>query len=221
MNIKEHYEEKVPVYGMNKMRKKNILSLIPDSATSLLDIGCGSGELLEAVLQVRPQITERGGADISEIALQKAGSFATDTYCFDFESEWPESLTEKKYDVVVASEVIEHLFFPEKFFEQCKRVLSPGGVIIITTPNLLFWKNRLTMFFGKFEYTNGGLLDKGHVHFFTVSTLRKMVEGAGYQIEQEHNFYPNLYTRGLNWLGDIFPGLFTFQMIFKLKKHEQ
>jgi 2-polyprenyl-3-methyl-5-hydroxy-6-metoxy-1,4-benzoquinol methylase len=71
------------------------------------------------------------------------------------------------FDVVILSEVIEHLFFPEKLIEKLKKFMKPDSFVVITTPNFLVFSNRIKMLFGKFEYAETGFFDRGHIHFFT------------------------------------------------------
>lgn len=205
-------------YGMGGVRKEHILSLIPDSTGTALDIGCGNGELAEALRAKGHRVT---GIDVSEKAIEEAKKFLDDSFCFDIEKEkWPEELMNKKFDLIIASEVVEHLFDPTSFLKKIKQLASPSGEVIITTPNILFWKNRLKTLFGKFQYENEGLMDHGHIRFFTIETIKSVFRKSGFNVVRERHFYPNLYKRGLNFLGKIFPGLFAYQMIFLLKPRQ-
>ena len=56
----------------------------------------------------------------------------------------------ERYDVIIASEIIEHVFDTDFFIEELKRILKPNGRIIITTPNMHFAANRLLFLMGKF-----------------------------------------------------------------------
>lgn len=196
---------------MNASRKKYVLNLVPSDAMEILDIGCGQGELAEALKKKGKKVC---GVDISIEALNISSEYLDKQFCFNIEdAAWPEELLTKKFDCIIASEVIEHLFEPDLFFKKVKNILKPQGVLILTTPNFLFWKNRLRILFGKFEYEESGFYDKGHISFFTHKSLEKELKKAGFHFDKEMNFYPNLYRRGLNFLGDIFPGFFAYQLI--------
>lgn len=214
MDISNYYNSKHSVYKMNAGRRKHIIDLIPTHTKTVLDIGCGVGDFA-SVLHKKGYIV--WGVDISEDALRQADEFLEDSFCFNVEDEqWSAELMSKKFDVIIASEVIEHLFHPELLLKKLKLLLNPGGKIIITTPNFLFWKNRLKMFFGNFKYQNSGLLDFGHIRFFTIDGARTTFLNVGLMPEKEHHFYPNLYKRGITFLGDLLPGVFAYQMIFLL-----
>lgn len=215
MNTKELYEGKSVNYKINAARKTRILNLIPENAINILDIGCAGGELAREIKSKRR--AKIYGIDISQKSLDSAGGILDDSFCFDVENDnWPQDLLSKKFDLIIASEIIEHLFLPDRFLKKVMNLLTPGGKIIITTPNFLFWKNRFSMLLGKFEYTDQGILDSGHVRFFTMKTAKKLFNECGLRIERECHFYPNLYKRKLNFLGSIFPGFFAYQMIFLL-----
>lgn len=171
MLIEKYYQKNIGNYTMNATRKRNILALIPEDAVNILDIGCGQGELAEVLQKDNKHIS---GVDISSQALDMAGDYLDEKFCFNVEDEfWPEELLVKNFDCIIASEVVEHLFEPSNFLKKIKQVLQPQGVLVLTTPNFLFWKNRLKMLFGKFEYEESGFYDKGHISFFTRSSLKK------------------------------------------------
>lgn len=222
MEVKKFYEDKSVKYGINAQRKVKILDLIPKDAKIILDIGCSGGELTRAISSW-PEV-KIYGADISQKSLDLAGDSLEGSFCFNVEDDiWPPALLDNKFDLIIASEIIEHLLLPEDFLKKVKNLLGSNGKIIITTPNFLFWKNRLRMLFGKFEYTSEGLLDFGHIRFFTYGTAKDLFRHCGFKIEKEDHFYPNLYKRKLDFLGRIFPGFFAYQMIFllSLNKHAQ
>jgi 2-polyprenyl-3-methyl-5-hydroxy-6-metoxy-1,4-benzoquinol methylase len=78
----------------------------------------------------------------------------------------------QEFDVVIAAEVIEHIVSTEDFLAHCRAVLKPNGILILTTPNLLFWVNRLRMLVAKrplFAYADY------HVRMFIWSDLRSKI----------------------------------------------
>lgn len=214
MKNSEYYDKKEGVYKLSGGRERILHKLISDDAKKVLDIGCGSGGLAK-ILQTKGKTVF--GVDISSTALDKAKPYLHDSFCFDVQrDDWPAELMEQKFDLIIASEVIEHIFQPSDFLEKVKLLIGHGGSLVITTPNFLFWKNRLRMLFGKFKYEQKGLLDFGHIRFFTIKTAREVFNETGLTINREQHFYPNLYKRKLNFLGRIFPGFFAYQFGFRL-----
>lgn len=210
----EYYDQKKDSYRLSGGRERILRKLISDDAKKVLDVGCGSGGLAK-ILQAKGKTVF--GADISLTALDQAKPYLQGSFCFDIQKDdWPAELMEQKFDLIIASEVIEHIFQPSDFLGKAKLLIDREGSLVITTPNFLFWKNRLRMLFGKFRYEQKGLLDFGHIRFFTLKTARDIFNKTGFSVKQEQHFYPNLYKRKLDFLGRIFPGVFAYQFGFRL-----
>jgi len=108
--------------------------------------------------------------------------------------------------------------FPEKILEKVKKLAQADTEIIITVPNILFWKNRLKIFLGKFDYEDEGLMDRGHIHFFSWKSFCDIIWKNGLELIEIKNHIP---TRGSKFLGGVFPGLFSYQFIVRLKKKKK
>lgn len=214
MENSEYYNRKKGAYKLSGGRERILKKLISNDDRIILDIGCGSGDLAR-ILKARGGIVS--GVDISSSALDMARPYLLRSFCFDIQrDDWPSELMEQKFDLVVASEVIEHIFMPADFLKKIKMLVAQGGSLIITMPNLLFWKNRFNMLFGKFRYQEKGLLDFGHIRFYSLESARQTFRDAGFDIQREEHFYPNLYQRKLNFIGRIIPGIFAYQFGFRL-----
>lgn len=91
------------------------------------------------------------------------------------------------FDLVWCSEVIEHLRDPELAVSEFKRVLRPGGQLLMTTPNNDFW------FFQFFERSGIGIAavqNEDHKQFFTYKTMRQLLPGS-----EQFGFYPYLLVK--------------------------
>jgi 2-polyprenyl-3-methyl-5-hydroxy-6-metoxy-1,4-benzoquinol methylase len=144
-----YYEKKE--YAINRFRKNAILSLLGSGGKNILDIGCADGQLGEIIKKEKGLIVF--GVEISEAACRKASARLDRVFCFDVQlpfEKWPDEIKGIRFDKVIISEVLEHLFYPENLLEKIKNLLMPGAEIVITVPNVLFWKNRLKIFFGLF-----------------------------------------------------------------------
>jgi 2-polyprenyl-3-methyl-5-hydroxy-6-metoxy-1,4-benzoquinol methylase len=89
-------------------------------------------------------------------------------------------LGETDFDLVVSSEVIEHLYFPRKLLQNARLVLRPGGTIIVTTPYHGYLKNLALSLFNKWDDHHTVHWDGGHIKFFSERTLTAFLEEAGF-----------------------------------------
>ncbi len=211
MNIRDYYNNKEE-YSPSKQRVKNITELIGKDIKGkrILDIGCGNGKMGSALV-VKGAVV--AGCDISEHAVSIAKQSLQEVFVFDVAND-NFSLLKKDFDIIIASELIEHLFSPEEFLLNIKSVMSKESSLILTTPNFLMWTNRIKMLLGRFRYTKVGFLDESHIHFFTYDSLRELLKQTGFIIEGEkHIIHPKIP----NWLGIMRPNLFAFQLIIKVK----
>jgi 2-polyprenyl-3-methyl-5-hydroxy-6-metoxy-1,4-benzoquinol methylase len=211
MNTAQHYNQKSVGYGIGHTRLKRILKLAGDvQGQTVLDAGCARGYLGR-------QLKERGarvvGFDISPEALKEAAQVLDETHVCNLEETWP--LSSQSVDMVVLSEVLEHVFDPVSVLKEAHRVLKDDGKIIITTPNFMTWTNRLRFIFGLFRYENQGMFDFGHIRFFTYPYLREVLAASQFKVmEERHIIFPGKLTRFLR----AWPGLFAYQFILKAKK---
>jgi len=126
----------------------------------VLDIGCRDGTLTASYAKGNT-VT---GIDIDSEALAKAKErLGIETMHFDLQEEWP--LAQKSFDAVVAGEVLEHLFFPERVIEKAARVLQDDGILVGSVPNAFSLVNRFRLFFGRKRLTP--LYDPTHVNHFS------------------------------------------------------
>jgi ribosomal-protein-alanine N-acetyltransferase len=146
------------------------------SGGKLLDVGCGPGFLLSAINSQ----WEKYGVDVSAVALEQAKAFAKVQ-----KGEFPYLAYPSEYfDAVVMNHVIEHLRDPVLYVQECLKVLKPGGIFIIATPD---FDSGCARHFGK-NYRM--LCDKGHISLFTTASLIKMLEDLKFMIlEIEYPFF--------------------------------
>jgi 2-polyprenyl-3-methyl-5-hydroxy-6-metoxy-1,4-benzoquinol methylase len=144
----------------------------------VLDVGCSSGYLAERMQQRGATVI---GLDVDEHAATLARRFCEEVYVGDVETmELP--FEPGSFDVVACGDVIEHLRDPQTFLERVRPLLRPGGRLVVSTPNIANWAMRLGLLFGRFRYTEWGILDRTHTHLFTRKTLRECLEAAGYRV---------------------------------------
>jgi len=93
----------------------------------------------------------------------------------DLNKEMP--LGPDAYDVVLAVDIIEHLYDVDTFVRNANKILKKGGMFIVSTPNVLYWRNRLELLFGSDRHFD----HKGeHLHFFSPRSLMDLLSLNGF-----------------------------------------
>ena len=146
----------------------------------LLDVAAGSGIAAEALAG---QGWEVVATDISEDLVDQIRARGVDARVHDL-SSGPLPFEDASFAAVFAGEIIEHLVDTTAFLDEVRRVLSPGGIVVLTTPNLASLENRLRLLVGRYpiwvEYALGG---QGHVRAYTLPTLRAHLTRCGFLVE--------------------------------------
>lgn len=140
-----------------------------------LDVGCGSG--LNAA-QIKAKGYNVYGVDLSPVAIEKFNQNGFNGTVADLGNKLP--FEDNYFDIVFASEVIEHLVDTKFFLDELYRVLKPGGRIFLSTPNSAFWAFRLLTIIGK---TPTDFQHPGHLRFFTPSSLRTWMNNSKFSVE--------------------------------------
>src|SRR5262249_26316275 len=91
-------------------------------------------------------------------------------------------LSGRRFDWIVASDVLEHLSYPWDALRFYRRVLKSNGQLIVSLPNVALWDNRLRLLFGQFNYRDSGVMDRTHLRFFTVRTARELLKDSGFEV---------------------------------------
>lgn len=180
--------------------KKELEELIRKKSTSLvkvLDIGVGDG-IYEAILD--ENIRDRCqfyGIDVSPTQLQRAKKYLKEAKVVDLNTQ---KLPYKNnfFDIIIASEILEHLFTPEKVLYDAQRVLKKGGYLLVTIPNASSLQLRLAIFLAGYSPLLNYPTNKEHIRFFTTSDIKKMinknleiikVQGLGSFLFEKWNFF--------------------------------
>jgi 2-polyprenyl-3-methyl-5-hydroxy-6-metoxy-1,4-benzoquinol methylase len=145
----------------------------------VLDIGCGNGFLCGEFLKRGCKVV---GTDLStqgiELARQTYPSGRFELLGAD--ANVLERLGEEPFDVVVSTEVVEHLYAPRHWAEGCFVALKRGGRLICTTPYHGYLKNLAISLFGKWDVHANPLWDGGHIKIWSKKTLSCLLMEAGF-----------------------------------------
>ena len=165
-----------------------VIKRVP-AGSSVLEMGCATGFMSQYLKQELDCSVV--GVDIDPQALERAKAHCDRVISADVEDpDWWEALGDAHFDVITCADIIEHLKSPESFLERIKHYLAPGGVLLASIPNGAHASIRLELLGGELAYEDEGLLDRTHLHLFTLNSIRRLFADAGYQLaELAYTFY--------------------------------
>jgi len=147
----------------------------------VLDVGCATG-------QISRRLKENGctvvGIEIDEESAKVTKQYCENVIVGDVEKLSELSYPEKYFDALLFGDVLEHLKDPLRVLRNLKRYLKDDGYIVCSVPNVAHIYIRLKILFGKWDYEDTGLLDRTHLRFFTIKSVKKLIEDAGFKIEK-------------------------------------
>lgn len=167
---------------------------------SVFDAGCGDGKFIQELSHHLGPNYKYAGGDYSESRCEQARE-ATQFEITQIDFEKKLDFQSDVFDCVYSGEVIEHLYNPDNMLIELNRILKPGGLLIVTTPNMNSWISRILFLFGmqplNYECSTisslygYGILKKikkqdwpiGHVRLFNAMSLADMLEANGFVIE--------------------------------------
>lgn len=173
------------IYGMHYFNSINyalcdLIKREPEESFNVLEIGCALGATLIEIKN-KYKNSKVFGLEINQAAVNIASMFL-DAKVGNIEKlEIP---FEEKFDYIIFGDVLEHLKNTEEVVSYCKSILKPGGNLIASIPNLMHITVMEQLLNGMFTYTDTGLLDKTHIHFFTYKEIVRMFIEAGYDIKE-------------------------------------
>jgi 2-polyprenyl-6-hydroxyphenyl methylase/3-demethylubiquinone-9 3-methyltransferase len=140
----------------------------------VFDAGCGNGALLLS-LMTRGYVL--AGCDASQSGVREARKQCGQLAQVEHLSVYDDlaAVFDRKWDVVIATEVIEHLYSPRVFIERAKEMLRPGGTLILTTPYHGYIKNLVMAVSGKLDAHFTALWDGGHIKFWSHRTMTRLL----------------------------------------------
>lgn len=171
---------------------------------NVLDIGCRDGALTGYYAEGNEVL----GLDIDSDALARAeATHHIKTKHTDLHGDW--GVSAGSFDVVVAAEVIEHLYYPDVVLGKIHTALRGGGIIVGSIPNAFSLANRFRFFMGTKKGTP--LSDPTHINQFSRPEFESLLKKYFDEVE--------IIPLGrFSFLDKFFPGLFSFMLLFKAKK---
>lgn len=156
----------------------SVLAQFDDAPRSILDVGCASGWFLSCVKKVYPR-ADCHGVDVYKEGIKygvkkypKLHLKVGDAHALPYKVG--------TFDVVVCTEVLEHVEDPQSVLKEIKRVLKKNGILVVEldSGSILF-----SIVWYLWRLSKGSVWNHSHLHSFTVKKLDKMLKKAGFKIE--------------------------------------
>jgi 2-polyprenyl-3-methyl-5-hydroxy-6-metoxy-1,4-benzoquinol methylase len=150
---------------------------------AVMEIGCATGRTLQW-LHEKCGAKYTVGLELFEEAAKDAVGRCDEVHVADITScDVLLHRFEKRMDLLLILDVLEHLADPAKALQSIKTVMNNEGIIIASIPNVRNVKVTVPLFFlGKFNYTDSGILDRTHVRFFTKSSVSSLFSQNGFEV---------------------------------------
>jgi len=168
--------------GYYENERSEIFSLVDPAVMTILDIGCGKGVLGETLKKAVPG-RRVFGIEFNNQAAQAAskkldGVLQGDVQAMELKFE------KGMFDLMIFADILEHLVEPERALERLKPYLKLGGTIIASIPNMRHYTVILRLIRRGWIYDNFGHFDRTHLRFFSLESMKTLISGAGFSIEQ-------------------------------------
>ena len=171
--------------------RPDVAALVPPECRRVLEIGCGAGGLGRL-------LKDRGhtviGVELVPEAAEAARRHLDRVVTADVEADglpFPPG----SFDAVIFADVLEHLIDPWRVLREAAELLASGGRVIASIPNVqnadVIWR----LIRGRWEYRERGILDRGHLRFFTLHGVRSLFAQAGLTVEHVGCRYRRTWVR--------------------------
>jgi 2-polyprenyl-3-methyl-5-hydroxy-6-metoxy-1,4-benzoquinol methylase len=225
MNQTQFHSENVTSSEQSTFEKvKRLVDFQSGEKLTILDVGCGVGSLDSELASMGHNVT---GLDVSNLTQEPQTWKYIQT---DINNAWP--IDPGSQDVVICTDVPEHLYDPTHILKEAQRVLKPNGKLIFGVPNHFDLRQRLRILFGKgivhwdtVQYSKSAW-DYSHIRFFTHNEVVEKFSQLGWHIDAaQFNFMgagivPSRLLPGFIkiLLLKLWPGLFSGKFIYSLSR---
>jgi 2-polyprenyl-3-methyl-5-hydroxy-6-metoxy-1,4-benzoquinol methylase len=226
-DFKYHVPEPLDFENLNPHQAHSIILRQVPAGVRVLDVGCATGYLGRFLTKERGCLVD--GIEANHEAAHEASEYLRNVWVGNVDDESTFDLVSEKYDVILCAAILEHLTNPELALERLSNLLAEDGVLIAGLPNVAHWSIRWSLLRGRWDYSDYGILDRTHLHFYTLKTAKEMFEGAGYVLNRLEvsdigvgplHSVLRLLPRGRiwlrNWLVNHFPNLFAFEIVLNV-----
>jgi len=180
MKQKRHnYEYQV---GMDEESAPARVVRIVGEGKRVMEVGAGPGSITRLLTSVsKCRVT---ALEIDSEAIEKLALFCERVYQVDLnDKSWHAAIESNGgFDVVVAADVLEHVYDPLNVLSAMKKFLASDGYMVISVPHVGHSAVHACLLDENFEYGDFGLLDRTHIRFFGIKNIQNLFEDAGLKI---------------------------------------
>jgi len=153
------------------------------NGASILDVGAGRGALGEALCDMGYYVC---AIEANEMAASVARAKVDQVILSDLHDieEINRVILNKKFQYIIFSDVLEHVFDPLAVLRMYLPLLAEDGKLLVSLPNAVNWLNRFLIMLGMFNYKMTGVMDRTHMRFFTHRSAKKMLEASECLVEK-------------------------------------
>jgi len=154
---------------------------IAGGASTVLDVGCSNGAIAAELRRLSESDPVIVGIEIDAVLAQEAVAFVDELRVGDAASELSSLRADgRTFDTIILADVLEHLVDPWSALVDASAMLSPGGVVVISLPNVAHWQTFYNLAVHKrWPRRARGVYDATHLRWFAEADVRSLVAGAG------------------------------------------
>lgn len=210
------YSDKSSSYFTGE-RRDFIDRLSPSDDREILEIGCGDGAT-GAYAKLTGRCGRYVGLELSPDAAELARGRLDQVFVGDVEAmKFPFEIA--AFDVLIASEVLEHLVDPWSTLRRLRRYMKPGARVFASSPNVAHRSTLVMLLNGRWDLTDDGRMDRTHLRWFTPSSFADMFRQSGYEVVSlEPLRRPGPLARAIDVItGRRFSHLFISQIVVEAR----
>ena len=200
--------------------RHDIAKIIPRNSKNILDVGCGAGKLGSRIKKIIPNSNTTGIDSNPELIFFAKQHFDNVIVADLNEINLWDNFENNSFDLIIFSDVLEHLHSPQLVLESALKKLNRKGYIITCIPNIRHYSTFFYLYVqGIWPKNDRGLFDKTHLHFFTKKNIYDLFNSCDlFVIKEKRNvrlIEPWSWTNIPGKLLDFWPfrSFFTFQYI--------